>query len=212
MWERTRRTLRALENLAQVSKSQGPRSPTSRPRPRSEGMAPDGAALETGARHSPGVSSQVGTRPSPARALFAFCAGRRHRPIMSSGRLSDGSPYGLRGRRGLCVPFGRIRDSQQYWVVPADRLFPGYGGSRLRAWHTGATSTTFCRSGSRKRLGQVLLHQPLRSDHGSHGSCMSGLGGIPSAWRSPTTRCPGGNIPVSPSRRSAGVRGGERPR
>jgi hypothetical protein len=23
---------------------------------------------------------------------------------------------------------------------------------------------------------------------------MSGLGGIPSAWRSPTTRCPGGNI------------------
>jgi hypothetical protein len=30
---------------------------------------------------------------------------------------------------------------------------PGYGGGRLRAWHTGATSTTFCRSGSRKRLG-----------------------------------------------------------
>jgi hypothetical protein len=45
---------------------------TSRPRLRSEGMAPDGAALETGARHSPGVSSQVGTRPSPTRALFAF--------------------------------------------------------------------------------------------------------------------------------------------
>jgi hypothetical protein len=37
--------------------------------------------------------------------------------------------------------------------------------------------------------GQVLLHQPWRSDHGS---CM---GGIPSAWRSPTTRCPGGNVP-----------------
>src|SRR5215467_3958339 len=45
---------------------------TSRPRLRSEGMAPDGAALETGAQHSPGVSSQVGTQPSPARALFAF--------------------------------------------------------------------------------------------------------------------------------------------
>ena len=76
---------------------------------------------------------------------------------------------------------------------------------------------------------------------------MLGLGGIPSAWRSPTTRCPRGNTPphrrpslaclplghrvvalgevdgmpspiaarlnarVSPSRRSAGVRGGERP-
>jgi hypothetical protein len=47
--------------------------------------------------------------------------------------------------------------------------------------------------------GQVLLHQPLRRDHGSHGSCMSGLGGIPSAWRSPTTRCPGGNILAPPS-------------
>ncbi len=35
-------------------------------------MAPDGAAPETGARHSPGVSSQVGTQPSPTRALFAF--------------------------------------------------------------------------------------------------------------------------------------------
>jgi hypothetical protein len=46
--------------------------PTSRPRPRSDGMAPDGAALETGARHSPGVSSQVGTQSSPARALCAF--------------------------------------------------------------------------------------------------------------------------------------------
>jgi DNA-binding CsgD family transcriptional regulator len=29
---------------------------------------------------------------------------------------------------------------------------PGYRGSRFRGWHTGATSTTFCRSGSRKRL------------------------------------------------------------
>jgi hypothetical protein len=45
---------------------------TSPPRPCSEGMAPDGAALETGARNSPGVSSQVGTQPSPTRALFAF--------------------------------------------------------------------------------------------------------------------------------------------
>lgn len=35
-------------------------------------MAPDGAALETGARHSHGVSSQVGTQPSPTRALPAF--------------------------------------------------------------------------------------------------------------------------------------------
>ena len=29
---------------------------------------------------------------------------------------------------------------------------PGYGEGRPRAWHTGTTSTTFCRSGSRKRL------------------------------------------------------------
>jgi hypothetical protein len=51
-------------------------------------------------------------------------------------------------------------------------------------------------------LGQVLLHQPLCSDHGSHGSCMSGLGGIPSAWRSPTTRPPGApGATSSPHRR-----------
>ena len=43
-------------------------------------------------------------------------------------------------------------------------------------------------------LDQVLLHQPWHSDHAS---CM---GGIPSAWRSPTTRCPGGNVP--PHRRA----------
>ena len=35
-------------------------------------MAPDGAALVTGVRHSPGVSSQIGTQPSLPRALFAF--------------------------------------------------------------------------------------------------------------------------------------------
>ena len=37
-------------------------------------------------------------------------------------------------------------------------------------------------------LGQVLFHHDLRSDHRS---CMLGLCGIPSAWRSPTTRWPG---------------------
>ena len=73
-----RRTLRALENLAQVSKSQGPRSPTSRPRPRSEGMAPDGAALETAhnthlafepGRHSPHLPAHcLRLRTSTARA------------------------------------------------------------------------------------------------------------------------------------------------
>ncbi len=45
---------------------------TSRPRLRSEGMAPDGAAPVTGAQNLPGVSSQVGTQPPPTRALFAF--------------------------------------------------------------------------------------------------------------------------------------------
>jgi hypothetical protein len=40
-------------------------------------------------------------------------------------------------------------------------------------------------------LGQVLFHHDLRSDHRS---CMLGLCGIPSAWRSPTTRWPGGNV------------------
>jgi hypothetical protein len=34
-----------------------------------------------------------------------------------------------------------------------------YGGSRLRAWHTGPTSTTFCRSDDPKRLGQEGLIQ-----------------------------------------------------
>ncbi|MCA1708620.1 MAG: hypothetical protein LC808_37200, partial [Actinobacteria bacterium] len=37
-----------------------------------------------------------------------------------------------------------------------------YGGGRLRAWHTDATSTTFCRSGFRKRLGQPQTWQHRR--------------------------------------------------
>jgi hypothetical protein len=49
----------------------------------------------------------------------ATCATRS----LGSGRLSDGSPYGLRWRRGLCVPFGRMCDSQRCWVVAASRLF-----------------------------------------------------------------------------------------
>jgi hypothetical protein len=96
---------------------------TSRPRLRSEGMAPDGAALKMSAPHSPGVLSQIGTHPSPTRALGALRTST-HGPIRSDSRLSDGSPYGLRWRRGLCVPFGRICDSQQYWVVPASRPPP----------------------------------------------------------------------------------------
>src|SRR6185312_17074028 len=121
-------------------------------------MAPEGAALETSARQSPSVSSQVGTQPSPSRALLAFTQVDGTSRSGPSGRLSDGSPYGLHWRRGLCVPFGRIRDSQRYWVVPASRLSLGYGEGRLRAWHTCATSTTFCRSRSRKRLAlEVLL-------------------------------------------------------
>lgn len=47
----------------------------------------------------------------------------------------------------------RMRDSQRYWVVPDEPAVSlSYGGCRLRAWHTGTTSTTFYRSGSRKRL------------------------------------------------------------
>jgi hypothetical protein len=45
-------------------------APTSRPRLRSEGMAPDGAALVTGARHSPGIVGQVAHSPHPTRALL----------------------------------------------------------------------------------------------------------------------------------------------
>jgi hypothetical protein len=94
-------------------------------------------------------------------------AGRRHGPIRSSGRLSDGSPCGLRGRRGLCVPCGRIRDSQRYWVVPASRLCSlSYGGGHLRAWHTGPTSTTFCRSEDPKRLGPLTPHRRPRRPGG----------------------------------------------
>jgi hypothetical protein len=44
------------------------------------------------------------------------------------------------------------------------------------------------------RLRQVLLGQPLCMDHTS---CMLGLGGIPSAWRSRTVECLGGNISFS---------------
>jgi hypothetical protein len=80
-------------------------------------------APETGARHSPGVSSQIGTLLSHPRIDCVY-ARRRHGPIRSSGRVSDGSPYGLRWRRGPCVPVGRVCDSQGYWVVSASRLSP----------------------------------------------------------------------------------------
>jgi hypothetical protein len=52
-------------------------------------------------------------------------------------------------------------------------------------------------SDSGSSVFSTSFYQPLRSDHGS---CMLGLGGIPSAWRSPTTRCPGGNIPPTAGR------------
>ena len=50
----------------------GYKSPTSRPRLRSEGMAPDGAALVTGALNQPGVSGQIGAQPSPNPRIDAF--------------------------------------------------------------------------------------------------------------------------------------------
>jgi hypothetical protein len=97
---------------------------TSRPRPLSEGKAPDGAALENerttlARRFEPGRHTTL-TYPR----IVCVYAGRRHGPMRSSGRISDGSPYGLRWRRGVCVPFGRMCDSQRYWVVPASRLSP----------------------------------------------------------------------------------------
>jgi hypothetical protein len=60
-------------------------------------------------------------------------------------------------------------DSQRYGVVPASRLFSlSYGGGHLRAWHTGATSTTFCRSDGPKRLNRYgRFHTPDR--HAGHG-------------------------------------------
>ncbi|MGH3923754.1 MAG: hypothetical protein ACRDTT_12950 [Pseudonocardiaceae bacterium] len=91
---------------------------------RSEGMAPDGAVLVTGARHSPGISSQVGTQPSPTRALFAFtqvdgtgrsdpaAASPMGRPMVSAGDevsasllagFATASDMGLYRRAG-CLP------------------------------------------------------------------------------------------------------------
>jgi hypothetical protein len=78
-------------------------------------------------------------------------ADRRHGPARSSARLSDGLPYGLRGRRGLCVPFwSDVRQSSDIGLCRRAGCFPATR-CRRRAWHTGATSTTFCRSGFRKR-------------------------------------------------------------
>ena len=117
VWERMRRTLRALENLAQVSKSQGPRVATSHPRFRSEGMAPDGAVLVTGARHSPGIVGQVGAQPSPHPRVVAFAqvdgtgrsgptvASPMGRPMVSAGdevSASLLSGYATAGDMGLC--------------------------------------------------------------------------------------------------------------
>jgi hypothetical protein len=116
---------------------------TSRPRLRSEGMAPDGAALETSARHSPGVSSQVDTQPSPTRALFAFthvdgtgrsgpaAASPMGRPIVSAGDEVSAS---------LLSGFATANDIGLYRRTGCP---PGYGGSRLRAWHTGRDIDNF---------------------------------------------------------------------
>ena len=69
----------------------------SRPRLRSEGMAPDGAVPVTGAFNQPGVAGQVGAQPSPHPRIVAFTqvdgAGRRGpavaypmgRPMVSAG-------------------------------------------------------------------------------------------------------------------------------
>jgi hypothetical protein len=124
---------RAARVLGREQSSVQKQLEASRPRPRSEGMAPDGAALETSARHptwrfEPGRHT---TLTSPR--IVCVYTGRRHGPIRSSGRLSDGSSYGLRWRRGLCVPVDRIRDSQRYWVVPVNRLLsPARGVGKER--------------------------------------------------------------------------------
>jgi hypothetical protein len=71
--------------------------------------------------------------------------------------LSDGSPYGLRGRRGLCVPFGRMCGSRRCWVVAGEpAVLASATEVRPRSWHTSTTSTTFCRSDHPKRLAGAL--------------------------------------------------------
>jgi hypothetical protein len=115
---------RAARVLGREQSSVQKQLEASRPRPRSEGMAPDGAALETSARHPPGVSSQVGTQPSPARALCAFtqvdgtgrsgpaAASPMGRPMVSAGdevsaslltEFATASDIGLYRRTG-CSP------------------------------------------------------------------------------------------------------------
>ena len=102
---------------------------TSRPRLRSEGMAPDGAALVTGAPQPPGVAGQVGAQSSSAPRIVAFTQ------VDGTGRSGPtvaypmGRPTVSAWRRGLCVPGGRMCDSRRCWVVPARRLFSlSYGG------------------------------------------------------------------------------------
>jgi hypothetical protein len=128
---------------------------------------PFGAALVTGARHSPCVSSQVGTQPSSARALFAFTqvdgTGQSGPAAACPMGVALWSPRETRSLRPFCSD---VRQPA-IWGCTSEPAVPlSYGGGRCRGWHTGATSTTFCRSDGPKRL---VVNSGLTRDDGCLG-------------------------------------------
>jgi hypothetical protein len=109
----------------------------------------------TGFWHPTGVSSQVGNSPH----LPAHCLRLRRSTVWAA--QVQRSParwvalWSAREMRSL-RPFCLDVRQPAIWGCAGKPAVPlSYGGGYLRAWHTGATSTTFCRSGSRKRLESI---------------------------------------------------------
>jgi hypothetical protein len=128
---------RRPENSRQVSKFPEQRSPTPRPRLRSEEMAPDGAILVTATRHRPGAPGQVGAQLPHSPAQCRVRARRRHGPLRFRRSpirwVALWSPLETEVSASLV---DGICDSRRYWFVPVGRLVsPATGATSSRMAH-----------------------------------------------------------------------------
>jgi hypothetical protein len=129
--------------------------------------------------------------------MVCVYAGRRHGSVRSSGRLSDGaalwSPWETRSLR----PFWPdVRKPAILGCTGEPAGFPQLRRGRRRAWHMETTSTTFCRSGSRKRLSAPAVvrvsripYAPTRSERTAppHGIRRTPSAGEPDGDRDATS-------------------------
>ena len=143
-WERNKKNTtpsRKLGSSVKVSESKALYVPSETALGRD---GPFGAALVTGARHSPGVSSQVGTQLSPARALFAFAqvdgTGRSGPAAACPMGVALWSPLETRSLR----PFWPDVRQPAIWLS-ANGVLLSYGGGAASV--APADIDNFCRRG-----------------------------------------------------------------